>query len=99
MQLLLHDALDALTAGWGCEVVIRRAHPVVSVADNHDRLHYPPDGVARDARYTRYVSEDELLRDHKSPAHRGARAVPVRRERPHEMGARLLSGISAERLI
>ena len=30
--------------------------------DNYDRLGYPPDGAARDARYTRYVCETALLR-------------------------------------
>jgi len=34
----------------------------VSVADNYDRLHYPPGGAARDARYTRYLCETALLR-------------------------------------
>jgi phenylalanyl-tRNA synthetase alpha chain len=39
-----------------------RAHPAVPVEHNYDRLHYPPDGAARDARYTRYVSETTVLR-------------------------------------
>jgi phenylalanyl-tRNA synthetase alpha chain len=34
------------------------------VRDNYDRLHYPPDGVARDARYTRYLGPGTLLRTH-----------------------------------
>jgi phenylalanyl-tRNA synthetase alpha chain len=55
---------QALAARWGCEVRVHRAHPVVPLADNYDRLHYPPDGAARDARYTRYVSETTVLRTH-----------------------------------
>jgi phenylalanyl-tRNA synthetase alpha chain len=39
-----------------------RLHPVVSLADNYDALHYPADGAARDARYTRYVSPTQVLR-------------------------------------
>lgn len=62
MQLLLGRVVDALAALWGCAVREHRAHPVVSVADNYDRLHYPPGGAARDARYTRYVGPDALLR-------------------------------------
>jgi phenylalanyl-tRNA synthetase alpha chain len=62
MQLLIDVAVAALQKAWGCPAVVRRAHPVVPVEDNYDRLHYPPDGAARDARYTRYVSEAEVLR-------------------------------------
>ena len=62
MQLLLGRVVDALAARWGCAVRTHRADPVVSVADNYDRLHYPPGGAARDARHTRYVGPDTLLR-------------------------------------
>ncbi|MET0397755.1 MAG: hypothetical protein ABW277_13070 [Longimicrobiaceae bacterium] len=62
MQLLLGRVAGALSALWGCAVRTHRADPVVSVADNYDRLHYPPGGAARDARYTRYVGPDTLLR-------------------------------------
>ncbi len=64
LQLLVHAVLAALRDAWGCDVVVHRAHPVVSVADNYERLGYPPDAAARGARYTRYVSETELLRTH-----------------------------------
>ena len=62
MQMLLDDVTGALGRAWGAAVIVHRAHPVVAVEDNYDRLHYPPDGAARDARYTRYVSETTLLR-------------------------------------
>ncbi len=62
MQLLLGRVVDALAARWGCAVRTHRASPVVSVADNYDRLHYPPGGADRDARHTRYVGPDALLR-------------------------------------
>ncbi|MBI5069357.1 MAG: hypothetical protein HZB56_14070 [Deltaproteobacteria bacterium] len=62
MQQLLADALAALQGAWACEVILRRADPVVPVADNYDRLGYPADGAARAARYTRYVSPTTLLR-------------------------------------
>jgi phenylalanyl-tRNA synthetase alpha chain len=62
MQLLLDAAVTALRDAWGCPVREERAEPIVTVADNYDRLLYPPGGASRDARYTRYVSGDRLLR-------------------------------------
>ncbi|HVO19553.1 MAG TPA: hypothetical protein VMU15_09875 [Anaeromyxobacter sp.] len=62
MQDLLRELTVALTGLWRCPVVVERRSPVVSVADNYDRLHYPARGAARDARHSRYVSEGTLLR-------------------------------------
>jgi phenylalanyl-tRNA synthetase alpha chain len=62
MQLLIDRILSALQARWGCPLRVHRAHPAVPVEHNYDRLHYPPGGAARDARYTRYVSETTVLR-------------------------------------
>jgi phenylalanyl-tRNA synthetase alpha chain len=80
LQLLLADVRTALAAAWHCDTEVVRAHPVVSVADNYDRLRYPPDGAARDARYTRYVSPTEVLRTQTSalvpPALRRLAAAP-----------------------
>lgn len=39
-----------------------RRNPIVSVEDNYDKLLYPDDGIAREERYTRYVSEKRILR-------------------------------------
>lgn len=62
MQLVLRDAHEALARKWRCRRIIYRSCPIVSVADNYDNLGYPPDGAARAARYTRYVSPSTLLR-------------------------------------
>jgi phenylalanyl-tRNA synthetase alpha chain len=62
MQHLIDAALEALRRAWGCEVRVHRQSPIVSITDNYDHLHYPPDGAARDARYTRYVCDTALLR-------------------------------------
>jgi len=62
LQILLDDVLGALAAAWRCELLLHRECPIVSVADNYDRLRYPPGGAARDARYTRYIGERTLLR-------------------------------------
>jgi phenylalanyl-tRNA synthetase alpha chain len=58
MQLLL----AAIHAALPVPVAIHRSSPIVSIADNYDRLGYPADGAARDARYTRYVCDTALLR-------------------------------------
>ncbi len=82
MQTLVSNIEGRLRASWGCDLVLQRAHPVVSVEENYDRLHYPPDGAARDARYTRYVGNNRLLRTHTTaliPALlRRIAAVPIR---------------------
>jgi phenylalanyl-tRNA synthetase alpha chain len=80
MQDLLRALTAALTGQWRCPVIVERRSPVVSIADNYDRLHYPPDGAARDARYTRYVDAGSLLRTQTSalvpPAMRRLSAAP-----------------------
>lgn len=62
LQLLLQAAIDALCGVWSIPCRTHRSNPVVPIEDNYDRLGYPPEGVARDARYTRYVSDRLLLR-------------------------------------
>ena len=62
MQLLIASLIQSLVDAWGTELVVRRASPIVSVADNYDRLGYAGDAVARDARYTRYVCDGAVLR-------------------------------------
>ena len=64
LQTLVERITTALVERWGCALRLHRAHPVVPVAHNYDRLHYPEGGAARAARYTRYVSETTLLRTH-----------------------------------
>src|SRR5215510_6313579 len=62
MQLLVHDAIGALRERWRCAVIVYRAPPLVALADNYDDLRYPADGASRDARYTRYLTADLILR-------------------------------------
>jgi phenylalanyl-tRNA synthetase alpha chain len=62
--LLLHTAVDALAARWGCTVRVLRSSPVVTVEDNYDRLGYPPSAITRDARYSRYLGDTVMLRSH-----------------------------------
>lgn len=66
----IQDAIDAITeavaADVNTRVVRRHGNPVVTVADNYDRLGYQPDAAARDSRYSRYLTEDLMLRAHTS---------------------------------
>jgi phenylalanyl-tRNA synthetase alpha chain len=66
MQLVLDEIERTLASRWRILVQRERAHPVVSVRDNYDRLLVPPDAVARDARHTRYLNEHTILRTHTS---------------------------------
>lgn len=66
LQLLVDALANALAGLWGAQIRIRRAHPIVSLDDNYERLGFPADAVTRDARYTRYVSETCVLRSHTS---------------------------------
>lgn len=79
IQLIVDKAVEALE-GWRCEVRRIRANPVVSVADNYDRLRIDPDAVTRETRYSRYVGESVMLRSHTSvmvpPALRGLAERP-----------------------
>ncbi|MDJ0707450.1 MAG: hypothetical protein QNJ46_29600 [Leptolyngbyaceae cyanobacterium MO_188.B28] len=62
MQQIVQAIYDMLAAHWHCQRYLHRASPILSVAENYDRLGYPPDGAARNARYTRYVTATHLLR-------------------------------------
>lgn len=66
MQLVCDAIVEALAAAWGASVRVVRASPVVTARDNYDRLYYPADGVARDARYTRWIGPGVLLRSQTS---------------------------------
>jgi phenylalanyl-tRNA synthetase alpha chain len=68
MQHLVAGATGALRERWGCPIMVHRAGRVVAVADNYDALGYPPDGPARESRYTRYVDAGHLLRSQTSAA-------------------------------
>jgi len=66
MQLLLDRIEQALADHWNVPVRRERAHPVVSVEENYDRLLIPGGAVAREARYTRYLNDKAVLRTHSS---------------------------------
>jgi phenylalanyl-tRNA synthetase alpha chain len=65
IQLLIDTVTDAVSRS-DTDVRLRRGNPVVTVADNYDRLGYEADAAARDARYSRYLTPDLMLRAHTS---------------------------------
>lgn len=85
LQVAVDRIEAAVATATGVTVHRHRPNPVVAVADNYDRLGYPPDAAARDARYSRYLTADLMLRAHTSAA------MPLLHERiahghlhPHE---------------
>jgi phenylalanyl-tRNA synthetase alpha chain len=68
MQAMCDALVAALAAAWRAPARVVRGSPVVTARDNYDRLYYPPDGVARDARYTRWIGPGVLLRSQTSAA-------------------------------
>lgn len=62
VQLLLDLVETALAGAWRIPVRRHRANPVVPVADNYDRLGYPAEAAARDARHSRYLTPELMLR-------------------------------------
>ncbi len=68
LQQLVTQTNECLTKLWKCELRLHRSCPVVALEDNYDRLGYPPDGAARDARYTRYITPNLILRTQTSAA-------------------------------
>lgn len=62
MQLLLRDVVRALRDKGDVTARTIRHSPLVSVADNYDRLGFSPADVTRDQRYSRYISPTVMLR-------------------------------------
>lgn len=81
IQRLIDLATDALADRWRCAVRVARGPRIVSRADNYDHLRFDAGDVTRDARYTRYVDGERLLRSHSSamipPALRAMAADPI----------------------
>lgn len=66
MQTLLQSIIDALCREWRVPQRTVRHSPLVSVADNYDRLGFNESDVTRDQRYSRYLSPTVMLRSHTS---------------------------------
>ncbi|MBT2585162.1 hypothetical protein [Arthrobacter sp. ISL-95] len=66
MQSLLGDVVHDLRRQWNVAERMVRHSPLVSVADNYDRLGFSAADVTRDQRYSRYISPTVMLRSHTS---------------------------------
>jgi phenylalanyl-tRNA synthetase alpha chain len=81
VQLLVDISVDALTNAWSCDQRRSPGPRIVAIADNYDNLAFTADAASRDARYTRYVDERQMLRSHASamipPALRALATDPV----------------------
>lgn len=62
IQLLLDAIQTHLLDTYQAPLQRLPASPLVPVKQNYDALGYPPDGPAREARYSRYLSDDWMLR-------------------------------------
>jgi phenylalanyl-tRNA synthetase alpha chain len=66
IQDLVELVARAVEERWPTILLRRHANPIVTVADNYDRLGFSSDAVARDARYSRYLTDELMLRTHTS---------------------------------
>ena len=66
IQDLVDLVARAVEERWPTTLRRRHANPIVTVADNYDRLGFSSDAVARDARYSRYLTDELMLRTHTS---------------------------------
>ncbi|HOH85075.1 MAG TPA: hypothetical protein PLS17_00020 [bacterium] len=60
----IHNFLSS-KEGWPVPKIIRSS-PITTVLQNFDLLRFPIDNPGRSSRYTRYISENEILRTHTS---------------------------------
>ncbi len=68
IQQLADKAVTTLADTWGCPARWYRGPRIVTIADNYDDLGYAADDITRNARYTRYVDEQTMLRSHSTAA-------------------------------
>jgi phenylalanyl-tRNA synthetase alpha chain len=66
VQCVVDAVEERLASRWRIPVTRDPGPRIVPVADNYDRLGYPPDAVTRDRRYTRYLGAGLMLRSHTS---------------------------------
>ena len=66
INLIADKVTDSLTDHWRIPADHVRVPPIVSIADNYDRLGYAREDVTRDSRHTRYTSPTTMLRSQTS---------------------------------
>lgn len=69
INIVVGKVVDALKATYGNIVAEEyRVDPRVTVEENFDKLLFPAENAGRSSRYTRYVTQDVVLRTHTSSA-------------------------------
>jgi phenylalanyl-tRNA synthetase alpha chain len=64
INLIVYKIAESLQASGYPEPTIWRSSPITTVANNFDKLYFPSDSLSRSPKYTRYLSDDKLLRTH-----------------------------------
>lgn len=62
IQLIMNKILKKLKNEMNLDIQIHRNSSIVSLEDNYNYLLYPKDGAARDSKYTKYISDNLILR-------------------------------------
>ncbi len=62
IQLVMNKILKSLKNEMNLNIQIHRNSSIVSLEDNYNYLLYPKDGAARDSKYTKYISDNLILR-------------------------------------
>ncbi|WP_336622312.1 hypothetical protein [Chlorogloeopsis sp. ULAP01] len=64
INLVVYKIAEALYKSGYPEPIIWHSSPITTVANNFDKLYFPSDSLSRSPKYTRYLSDDRLLRTH-----------------------------------
>ena len=64
INLIVYKIAESLCKSDYPEPIIWRSSPITTVTNNFDKLHVPTESLSRSPKYTRYLSEDTLLRTH-----------------------------------
>jgi phenylalanyl-tRNA synthetase alpha chain len=62
IHLVMQKIIQNLSLKMNCNAQVHRNSPIVSLSDNYNYLNYPLDGAARNSRYTKYVTDNLILR-------------------------------------
>lgn len=62
IQLTMNRIIQSLKTSLMTDVQIHRRSQIVNLKDNYDYLSYPENGAARDSKYTKYITDNLILR-------------------------------------
>jgi phenylalanyl-tRNA synthetase alpha chain len=57
INLIVYTIAEALQASGYSEPTIWRSHPITTVANNFDKLYFPPESLSRSPKYTRIIPD------------------------------------------